>query len=252
MTDPAVIAHRGYAGLAPENTIEAARRAGEHDATDAIEIDVQPAADGTPVVIHDHRLDGSRNGRPLTDAEGLVWETPLEQITSAEVLESGETVPTLDELLEAIPRGVDLNVELKSPGTQDIALAGPVPEDELVERRDRWLPFVDRVIAVCDRHSGRVIISSFAEPAIAAVAELAPDYDTAPICWGDPEVGLTAARRHESTAVHPRHSALDDDFLRAARDAGIDVNVWTLEDEARAETLADRVDGMISDVPLEV
>jgi len=59
MARPAVIAHRGYAGVAPENTIEAVTRAADRDETAMLEIDVQPAACGTPVVIHDERLGGS-------------------------------------------------------------------------------------------------------------------------------------------------------------------------------------------------
>ncbi|MFC6768329.1 glycerophosphodiester phosphodiesterase, partial [Natrinema soli] len=76
MEHPAVIAHRGYAGVAPENTIQALTRAADRDETAMLEIDVQPAACGTPVVVHDERLEGTRDGRPLTDAAGLVWETP--------------------------------------------------------------------------------------------------------------------------------------------------------------------------------
>lgn len=51
---PLVIAHRGDSYFAPENTLEAARRA--HGAGDAWELDVQLTRDGVPVVIHDDSL----------------------------------------------------------------------------------------------------------------------------------------------------------------------------------------------------
>ncbi len=103
MSGPSLIAHRGYAGIAPENTVGAAVRAAGHDATTMIEIDVQPAACGTPVVIHDTALDGRRDGRPLTDATGPVWDASLEALAETSVLGTDESVPTLRTLLEAIP-----------------------------------------------------------------------------------------------------------------------------------------------------
>ena len=50
-----VIAHRGDSAYAPENTLEAARRAWEEGA-DAWELDVQLTRDGVPVVLHDESL----------------------------------------------------------------------------------------------------------------------------------------------------------------------------------------------------
>ena len=52
---PLVVAHRGDSAYAPENTLEAARRAWDEGA-DAWELDVQLARDGVPVVLHDESL----------------------------------------------------------------------------------------------------------------------------------------------------------------------------------------------------
>ncbi|MFC7172752.1 glycerophosphodiester phosphodiesterase [Haloplanus litoreus] len=52
---PSVIAHRGFAGINPENTVAAVRMAA--DRADSVEVDVVACADGTPVVFHDARLD---------------------------------------------------------------------------------------------------------------------------------------------------------------------------------------------------
>lgn len=247
-----LIAHRGYAGLAPENTVRAVRTATDHDVTDMVEIDVQPAACGTPVVIHDHRLDGSRNGQPLTDREGVVWETPLETVTAAEVLGSGETVPTLSTVLEAVPQSVRVNVELKTPGTLDIALGMGLEPSAVADRRERWVPFVERVVADCDAAGRDVLFSSFAPAALAAAEEVAPDYGTAPIAWGETREAIEMARHLDSEAVHPRHTAVDETVLEAAQAAGIAVNVWTLEEESEVTGPTERVDGLIADVPLSV
>ena len=58
---PAVIAHRGFAGVYPENTLCAVRAALDppdagHRGADAIEIDVMATSDGELVVFHDRDL----------------------------------------------------------------------------------------------------------------------------------------------------------------------------------------------------
>lgn len=61
-TTPAIVAHRGYAGRYPENTlsaVEAALRAGVRH----VEVDVQLTADGVPVLFHDDALRRT-TGRP--------------------------------------------------------------------------------------------------------------------------------------------------------------------------------------------
>ncbi|MDZ7731676.1 MAG: glycerophosphodiester phosphodiesterase [Natrialbaceae archaeon] len=251
MTDPAVIAHRGYAGIGPENTIAGVERAASYEATAMIEIDVQPAACGTPVVFHDHQLDGQRNGTPITDAAGTIWETELEMITSAEVLGSGETVPTLAGLLEAVPPSIGLNVELKNPGTGDIRMRYPLERSERVERRELWSPFVEAVVADLDRFGGDVILSSFCEGALLAARDVAPLYPRAPILWGDIETGRSVAQRLSCDGLHPRQTAVGPDDLVAAQDEGLDVNVWTVDSIEQYDQLVRLgVDGIVSDYPL--
>ena len=57
-----VWAHRGASGYAPENTLDAFRKAVEMGA-DGIELDVQMTKDGELVVIHDETIDRVSNGK---------------------------------------------------------------------------------------------------------------------------------------------------------------------------------------------
>lgn len=268
MDDPAVIAHRGFAGIVPENTVGAVERAVNRAETAMVEIDVQPAADGTPIVFHDDRLDGTRDGRPLTDREGPVRETPLEAVRDAEVLDSGETVPTLSELLTALPPTAGVNVELKNPGTRDLGFAEALPERDRAERRDAWRPFVDRVVADCDAFDGDVLFSSFCEGALAAIRDAAPEYAAATLVWHSLEAGFEIARRYDCEAIHPPRNAIagtpmastayrgypaDEpsiDAIETAHDEGRAVNVWTVETWGQFEQLARAgVDGIVADYP---
>ncbi|GAB3671172.1 glycerophosphodiester phosphodiesterase [Halopiger thermotolerans] len=267
---PAVIAHRGYAGVAPENTVGAAVRAADRDETTMIEIDVQPAACGTPVVVHDERLEGTRlrDGRPLTDAEGFVWEMPLEGVRDARVLGTDETVPTLAALLEAVPEAVGVNVELKNPGATDLRFGETLAPDERDARRAVWAPFVERVVAECRAFDGDLLFSSFCEGALAALREAAPEYAAAPLIWDDLEAGLTIADRYDCEAIHPPRNAVAGvplattvyaglpaaepaiDVLERAHADGRAVNVWTVETWGQFEQLAAAgVDGIIADYP---
>ncbi|PGF16250.1 glycerophosphodiester phosphodiesterase [Natrinema sp. CBA1119] len=267
MARPAVIAHRGYAGVAPENTIEAVTRAADRDETAMLEIDVQPAACGTPVVIHDERLGGIRDGRSLTDAGGFVWETPLAALRETRVLGTDAAVPTLADVLEAVPETVALNVELKNPGRSDLRVGESLSPTQRAERREVWLPFVQRVVADCGAFRGELLFSSFCEGAIAALREVADDA-AAPLVWDDLEAGLEIARRYDCEAIHPPRNAIagtelagtayagfstrepEIDVLEAAHAAGRAVNVWTATNWVQFDELAAAgVDGIIADYP---
>jgi glycerophosphoryl diester phosphodiesterase len=268
MSRPAVIAHRGYAGVAPENTVAAAVAAADDDDTAMLEIDVQPAACGTPVVFHDERLEGGRDGRPVTDSEGLVWETPLETLAETRVLGTEEAIPTLETLLEAIPETVGVNVELKNPGTTDLRFAESLPEDARERRRNVWKPFVERVVEDCSDFGGEILFSSFCEGALAAARDVTADYAAATLVWDDLEAGLEIARRYDCEAIHPPRNAIagtslasepyyglpadepEIDVVEVARDEGRTVNVWTVDTWSQFDQLAAAgVDGIIADYP---
>lgn len=265
---PRVIAHRGFAGVAPENTVGAFRAVadGTHPAS-MVEFDVVPCADGTPVVFHDDRLDDRGDSRGITDGTGAVWETPLEAVRSATVLDSGETVPTLAEALEAIPPEVGVNVELKNPGTADVEIGEGLPDDELATRRDRWEPFVERVAGVLEGTDNDVLVSSLAEGAVAALRDVAPSLPAGTVLAHSVEDGLAFAERYDCEAIHPAldmvlettdgpgqthpdRSFGDVDPVDAAADLGCAVNVWTVRTWHQADRLrAAGVDGIFADYP---
>jgi glycerophosphoryl diester phosphodiesterase len=273
---PDLIAHRGFAGMYPENTVGAVTRAARgarsprsrSRAAQSIEIDVVATADGDVVVFHDDRLAGRDGGeRGLTDAEGLVWETDTETVTDAEVLDSGETVPLLSTVLDAIPRHIGVNVELKNPGSGDLRFAANLSGSALETQAAIWRPFVNEVLDVVDEYHNDVLFSSFYEAALATTRE-ASDYPVAPLLWDSIEDGLAIAEAYDAEAIHPPYNMVrgtpfyadeyytegsewsDTDLLAVAHDAGRDVNVYTIGTWYQAERLsAAGVDGLIADYP---
>ncbi|WP_256390781.1 glycerophosphodiester phosphodiesterase [Natronoarchaeum rubrum] len=280
-----LIAHRGFAGVYPENTVaavESASRGGKGDgaakrSADMIEIDVVPCG-GRPhegddfevVVFHDDRL-ASRDGgeRGLTDHENtLVWETPCSEVRNAEVLESGETVPTLREVLSAIPPSVAVNIELKNPGDTDVRFAEKVEGDELEARKDVWRPFTRRVLDIASEFENHVLVSSFMQAALATTREYDAGIPIAFLFWDSIDVGLEITDEYDCEALHPPYNMVagspffndayyiddpgfaDIDLIERAHDEGRAVNTWTVGTWYQAEQLVDAgVDGIIADYP---
>lgn len=249
MSRPTVFAHRGFAGTFPENTVaalEGAVRAG----ADAVEIDVQPTADGDVVVFHDRRLDGPEGGG-LTDETGVVWEQPTETVTAAAVMNTDECVPLLSDVLGVVPEGVTVNIELKNPGSDAVRPGESLDAKARSTARERWRPFVDTVQSVVAESDCDVLYSSFCEGALGALEAGGTAQRVAalfaPNCT---EAGVAVARRYGVDAIHPPVEALDDSVRRVADELGADCNVWTVRDWQTARAgLSRGADGIIADYP---
>jgi len=111
-----IIAHRGFSGRYPENTL-AAVRAALRLGVDMVEIDVQETRDGKLAVFHDFRLDR------LCGVRGRVRD-----VTFAEMRRHNPAVPTLRQVLRACRDRAQVLVEIKraDPGkvAAEIAAAG--------------------------------------------------------------------------------------------------------------------------------
>jgi glycerophosphoryl diester phosphodiesterase len=251
VTAPKAFAHRGFAGVFPENTVAAARGAVERGA-DAVEVDVQPTADGDVVVFHDRRLDGDEG---LTDAEGVVWEQSTADVTGARVLATDECVPLLADVLEVIPDHVEVNIELKNPGSDAVRPGEALPAGARESARERWALFVESVLSVAGEHDNDILYSSFCAGALAAVDEANPAARmaalVAPNCA---DAGETVARRYDVDAVHPplERAGTDrsTDWATVAADIDASLNVWTIRDWQDARrAVAAGADGVIADYP---
>lgn len=234
-----VIAHRGFAGVSPENTVGAVRTA--TDRADRVELDAVACADGTPVVFHDPCLDSGPESRGITDGTGRVAALSADAVTAATVLDSGEQVPTLARLCAATTTPLD--VELKHPGREPGPRGSLSPADRDAAR-ERWAPFVDRVLTVLGDRDVR--LSSFYEGALAAVRERDATVPLAPLCV-DLAAGRELAARYDARTIHPSLAA-----VRTADAVPTDrtVNVWTVRTwrEARAAVELG-ADGVIADYP---
>jgi glycerophosphoryl diester phosphodiesterase len=112
---PLLIAHRGASFDAPENTLASVRLAWERDA-DAVEIDVHMSRDGEIVVIHD-KTTKRIGGHDVAVAEQALAELRgLDAGSHKGEQWAGERIPTLAEVLETVPGGKQIFVEVKCGG----------------------------------------------------------------------------------------------------------------------------------------
>ncbi len=235
---PRIIAHRGAKANAPENTIAAFRRAHEEGAR-WVEFDVQLSADGQPVVIHDHTLERTTNGRGEVRAKTLAELQALDAGAWFGRSFAGERIPSLAETLEFLAsRGMGFNLEVKPCAgrereTAEIAL-------ELVKRR--WpsgLP--------------TPIISSFKLDSLAAARDVDPGLPRGYLVDKLPPDWRATAERLDCAAIHPGMRRLTRDQAREIKSAGYALLTWTVNDVGRGrDLLAWGADSLITDAPGDI
>jgi glycerophosphoryl diester phosphodiesterase len=213
-----IIAHRGASADHPENTLEAFRAAGPMGA-DWVELDVRRTRDGLLAVHHDAHLDDG---------------TAIVEIAANDLPAS---VPSLAEALDACqPLGV--NVEIKnSPHDVDFDAAAAL---------------VEPVVAVIAATTQPIIVSSFHGPTLDRVRMTDASVDTALLTFdlSDPARTIAEAVTAGHMALHPFDHTVTAEVVDLAHDAGLRINVWTVDDPERIEALAEMgVDGIVTNVP---
>ncbi len=227
---PIAFAHRGGASEAPENTMPAFAHAVGLGYR-YLETDVHVTADGVLVAFHDDALDR------VTDHVGRIDQLPWSVVREAKV-DGREPIPLLEDLLGAFP-DVRVNIDPK--------------HDESVE------PLV-AVLRRC-RAVGRVCIGAFSDRRLARMRALAgPE-----LCTSLGPRGIARLRAAATTGLPPGRlpapcaqvpvaakgvTIVDQHFVDAAHRRGMQVHVWTVDDEAEMRRLLDLgVDGIMTDAP---
>lgn len=242
-----VIAHRGGAGLWPENTMYAFTRAVALG-VDVLEMDIHATADGVMVVIHDPTVERTTNGTGaisgMTFAElktldaGYRW-TPDGGATFP-LRGQGITIPALSEVIAAFPE-VRFNIE---PKQAEPSLAAPLcqmlREHQVTER---------------------VMVGAFKAVVLDEFRRACPEVATSA---STSEVSAflalsTAGLEGSSNAAHqalqvPEYSAgirlLTPAFIEAAHRRDLEVHAWTINEKSSMERLLDSgIDGIITDYP---
>lgn len=226
-----LVAHRGYSGRAPENTLVAFLLAVAHGYHD-IEFDVQLSKDGIPVVIHDDTVDRT------TDGSGAVNQLTFAQL---EALDAGSwhsehftahRIPSLLEVLTHLKGIANLHIELKST------------EPELVQKVSELLKetgWLDDALSQTVRQKAAspvLIVSSFDRDQLARSIEMLPKNIIHELLVEKvSDESLQWAADHKVRSYNPDGHDVTPELIRKARKLHLRVGAWwqTREDQdARA------------------
>lgn len=194
-----------------------------------VETDVHATADGVLVAFHDSTLDR------VTDSSGKIAELPWSVVSQARV-DGVERIPLLEDLLGTWPQ-LRINIDVKAE------------------------PAIEPLAEVL-RHTGsvsRVCVASFSDQRLAAVRRaIGPDLCTS--LGQRAVIGMRAASwlrwpwlRLGAPCVqvpvrHGRVTVVDRAFVTYAHRRGLQVHVWTIDDEAEMNRLLDLgIDGIMTD-----
>lgn len=224
---PAAFAHRGGAAQNPENTWPAFTYAADLGYT-YLETDARSTADGALLAFHDATLDRA------TDRTGTLLKMTYQQVSAARV-HGTEEIPLIEDLLAGLPEQ-RFNIDLKDAGT--IA-----PLVSALRRTNAW----DRV-CVSSLSGSRLLAfqRSLDRPVCLAIT---PTAFTAARYGGAPGQVIAArlARLGARCAQVPKCMATRG-FIRRARELGLEVHVWTLNNRQDIERALDLgADGVMTD-----
>ncbi len=215
-----IIGHRGASAAFTENTL-AAFAGAESLGADWVELDVQATKDGKLAVFHDVELADGR----------LVADTAFADLP--------DEVPELADAIAACG-AMGVNIEIKNE-----------PTSESFDPEHKMVPAVVEV-ALAHLSRDKCLISSFDMGAVNAVRDLDPRIMTALITQDDvgPEVSIGRVTAHSHRAINPWDALVTPRWIAAAKEAELEVNVWTVDDPDRMIELAQMgVDGIITNVP---
>ncbi|TVY00442.1 glycerophosphodiester phosphodiesterase [Cohnella terricola] len=217
------VAHRGFSGKAPENTMAAFRMALNEPYVCWMELDVHLSRDDVPVVIHDATLNRTTSGR------GRVIDFTAEELGNLDAGSwfdrsfANECIPTLESVLRLTAGRCRLNIELKG-------------NDADYDRLARRTIEVLRAFGMENEH----VVTSFQPDILRAVRQYSRSLrigliiDERPVNLVDRLIALDCSY----LSIGFRH--IDEKLLKQASKAYIEVMAWTVNSTSDLRRLAAR------------
>jgi glycerophosphoryl diester phosphodiesterase len=232
---PKVIGHRGTPKRAPENTVAGFTLASEAGVR-WVELDVQLSSDLVPVVFHDDRLERTSTGTGsiverdyayLRDLDVGAWFSPDY---------AGEKLPHWDTVLDLlVERRLGVNIEIKAGDARGAITA----EIGLKHALAKW-----------PADLAPPLVTSFSRKAIDRAKIVAPDWPRGLVSDPWPEDWREVCVRDGCATLHILHTSLTPDRVAMAKEAGLAVLAYTVNDpETAARLWSWGVDSVFSDRP---
>lgn len=194
--------------------------------TNMIEMDVYICKSGEPVVIHNSTLKRTTNGH------GRISHKTLKELKTLDA-GKGQTIPTLQEVLDCIRRRVQVNIELKGPNTA-------LPVAHVIGDRIRH----------CHWCYGDFLISSSSQKELRTFHTHIPHIRIGLITSDTHTFPPAVAEELHAFSIHPHFKHMPHGFVRNAHDDNRKVFPYTVNElEDIRQLLRMGVDGIITDYP---
>ena len=237
-----IVAHRGARAIRPENTMSAFKEAMK--SSDFIELDVAFSKDGIPVIIHDNTLERTSNVKEFKEfkkpyrvrdytykqllkldfGSWFIRDDPFKTIengtVSVEELKALKTqrILTLDRVLKLFKKhNFPVNIEIKD-----------------VSRTQYDKVAVKTIIELIEKHvmANLVLLSSFNHKYLRQAFKINPHIDTAALEEKAPSKDLVKhLKRLKVRSYNPSLKIVDSDLIKDISNAGIFVNIFTVNDK---------------------
>ena len=216
------IAHRGASYLAPENTVASAKLAWELGA-DAVEVDVHLSKDNRVIVIHDKdtkRTCGGKTNLTIAKTPSILLRDLDAGSWKGEEFK-GEKLPFLSEIIETVPEGKTLVVEIKAGG-------------------DEIIPALRRTIDKSGK-AEQIVFISFGWDTILNTHDEFPENKCYWLSSLKPGVKKKIEQAAEKglTGVNLKYQIIDEEIMAQAKDLNLEVLSWTIDDPEEAQRLTD-------------
>jgi glycerophosphoryl diester phosphodiesterase len=226
------VGHRGAKGHAPENTFASFNLAVDLG-VNAVETDVHLSKDGEVVLIHDHAVDRT------TDGKGFVKDMTLRELKQLDAGSwfdpkfAGQQIPMLSELLAWAQDRVGVAIEIKN---------GPIYYPGIAQK----------VIRLLKQYSmeRQAILISFDHVVLREAKMIAPEVATGILYVGRFVDEPGAARAAAADALHPNWAFVTPDLVERAHASGLAVSPWCPNDLPTIRLLSQMgVDSIGTDYP---
>lgn len=217
IAQPAVIAHRGSSFSAPENTVAAAQLAWQQQA-DAVELDIYLTSDSRVMVMHDG------NTKRTTGQSYKISETSAEVLRT---LDAGswksdqykeEKIPFLEEMIATVPKGKKMVIEIKCG--QEV------------------FPALEKIVKKCGKKKQLVFIA-FDWATIVKAKQIFPKNNC---YWLSSSAAAVQEKIGEAVTnkldgLNLNNKIVDEAIVKKAKEAGLEMLSWTVDDPAEAKRL---------------
>lgn len=221
-----IIGHRGAAGLARENSLEAFK-AGIEAGADILEFDVRLTRDKVPVVVHDFHMIRTHKHTSIVSRltfQELQFRTQNKPITP------------LATVLDNFFGKILLNIEIKGRGTGTEVIN--LLKNRYIKSPKDW---------------DNILISSFRGSELVVIRKLSKRANIALLHTQNPFLFIAYNRRLNLTAVGFHRLYINTFALEIAKKTGLFVYAYTVNRPQTARILAERgIDGIVTDNPLAI